>query len=94
MAQHREDLKVTQVRRLESDGAVKALCDVSVDGRLLIRGMRVVDGKKGLFVSMPRVQGRDSKWYDTVTALTDEIRHDLTRIVLEAYQATAETAAT
>ncbi|MCK5177996.1 MAG: septation protein SpoVG family protein, partial [Candidatus Omnitrophica bacterium] len=52
---------------------------------LLIKGVRVMDGKKGLFVSMPREQSKDKKWYDTIRCLTDEIRDQITETVLSAY---------
>jgi DNA-binding cell septation regulator SpoVG len=46
----------------------------------------VVDGSKGLFVSMPRHQGKDGKWYDTVTTSTKELKQQLAEVVLEAYK--------
>ena len=46
---------------------------------------RVVKGKNGLFVSMPRQQGKDGKWYDNVTALTEVAKEEVGRVVLEAY---------
>ena len=50
--------KVEKMFRLPDAGALKAFVDVSVNDALVIKGIRVVDGKKGLFVSMPKEQGR------------------------------------
>ena len=78
--------EVAGFHKLNGEGKTKAFCDVSVSGTLLIRGFRVVDGKNGLFVSMPRRQGRDGQWYETVTPLSDEVRGRLSGLVLGAYQ--------
>ncbi len=80
------DLAVKRLIRFEGQGSLKAFCDLAIGERLLIKGLRVVEGKNGLFVSMPRQQGKDAKWYDNVVALTKEIKQEVNRVVLEAYQ--------
>ena len=83
----REALKlaVTRIHKLEGDGATKAFCDMSVMDSLVINGLRVVEGKDGLFVSMPREAGKDGKWYNTVIPLSREIKDEIEKVVLEAY---------
>ena len=80
------DLAVKRLIRFEGQGSLKAFCDLAIGERLLIKGLRVVEGKNGLFVSMPRQQGKDAKWYDNVVALTKEIKQEVNRVVLDAYQ--------
>ena len=82
-----EDLKfaVTRMHKLNGDGALKAFCDISVLDSLVINGLRVVEGKDGLFVGMPQEAGKDGKWYNTVIPLKREIKDEIERIVLEAY---------
>ena len=82
-----EDLKlaVTRIHKLDGDGALKAFCDISVLDSLVINGLRVVEGKDGLFVGMPQEAGKDGKWYNTVIPLRREIKDEIERIVLEAY---------
>ncbi len=79
-------LSVGRLVRFEGPGSVRAYCDLNIGGAFLIKGLRVVDGKKGLFVSMPRQQGKDAKWYDNVVALTKEAKEEVERVVLDAYQ--------
>lgn len=83
------DLSVKRLIRFDGGGTLKAYCDLAVDNRFLIKGLRVVEGKSGLFVSMPRQQGKDSNWYDTVVALDKETKKAVGRVVLEAYEQTA-----
>ena len=77
---------VKRLVKFEGNGSVKAYCDLAVGDLFLLKGLRVVTGKKGLFVSMPRQLGKDGKWYDHVVALTDETRKEVGRVVLAAYQ--------
>jgi len=81
------DIKVIKIHRLSGDGHVKAFVDIGVNEVFLIKGLRVIEGKKGLFVSMPVEQGKDEKWYERVRCLNEDIRSLITQKVLEAYTA-------
>ncbi len=82
------DWTVKRLNKLDdSTGSLKAFCDVAVAEAVLIKGIKVVEGKKGLFVSMPREQGKDGQWYSTVIPLTKEVHRQLSEVVLRAYQA-------
>jgi len=78
-------ISVSRIYKLETDSKLKAFADVSFSG-IVIKGFSVVNGEKGLFVSMPRHQGKDGKWYDTVYPETKELKQQLSEVVLEAYQ--------
>lgn len=81
------ELEVKRVTRVDGKGATKAFCDVAINGSYLIKGLKVVDGKNGLFVSMPREQGRNGQWYDTFLPLTPTAKGQLSDTVLEAFGA-------
>ncbi len=80
-------IEVVRLNRLDGEGRLKAFCDISLFDALIIKGLRVVDGKNGLFVSLPREQGKDGKWYQTVRPLNREIIKVIESTVLEAYAA-------
>jgi len=80
-------IEVVRLNRLEGDGSLKAFCDISFFNTLIIKGLRVVNGKNGLFVSMPREQGKDGKWYQTVKPLSNEVKKVIEHAVLESYAA-------
>lgn len=81
------EVSVKRVTKLNGDGSVKAFCDVAIAEAYLIKSVKVVEGKNGLFVSMPREQSKTGKWYDTVAPLTKEARAQLSQVVLDAYNA-------
>ena len=80
-------ITVKRINRMDGTRNLKAFCDLEVAETFLIKGVRVVEGKNGLFVSMPQEQGKDGNWYDTVFPLTKEARKQVSEVVLTAYQA-------
>lgn len=80
------EIEVKRINPLDGEGALRAFCDVVVGGSFLVKGIRVVEGKKGVFVSMPQEMGKDGNWYDTVIPLTKEARQQISETVLAAYQ--------
>ena len=79
------EIKVLKVHRIEGQNRIKAFVDVSINDALLIKGVRIVEGNKGLFVSMPVEQGRNEKWYERVRCLNKSIRDEIANAVLTAY---------
>jgi len=78
-------LEVARMHKLEGDGALKAFVDILIGDSFLIKGMRIIEGKNGLFVGMPREQGKDGKWYSNVLPITKEAKEVLVEALLEAY---------
>lgn len=68
-------------------GNLKAYIDICIDEALIIKGLRVMDGKNGLFVSLPSVKNKnDEKYYETVSCTNQEVKDDLSGTVLVAYK--------
>ncbi len=76
---------VSRIYRFEGDSKLKAFVDVSLSG-FVIKGLRIVEGKNGLFLGMPRHQGKDGNWYNTVYTNNKELHRELTNLVLTAYK--------
>jgi DNA-binding cell septation regulator SpoVG len=51
-----------------------------------IRGVRVVDGEKGLFVSMPQSKDKDDVYHDVAFPINGDLRKELTKAVLDKYE--------
>ena len=78
-------IQVSRIYRVDGESKLKAFADVSFAG-IVVKGFSVVDGSKGLFVSMPRHQGKDGKWYNTVYPASKELKAQLSAVVLTAYK--------
>ncbi len=87
MAVQELELAVKRVTKRDGNGALKAFCDVAIGRAFLIKGVKVVEGKNGLFVSMPREQGKNGRWYETMVPMSQGIRDHLSQLVLAAYSA-------
>ncbi len=81
------DFKIIKIHRLPDGNRIKAFVDLGINDALLIKGIRIVDGQKGLFVCMPQEQGKNEKWYERVRCLNDDVRMSINKKVLEAYKA-------
>lgn len=78
-------MKVSEVKVSKlSEGKVKALASITLDGAFVVTGVKVVDGAKGLFVTMPQTKKED-KYFDVVFPLGKELRAEIQDKVLEAY---------
>ena len=62
------DVEVADIRKITGDGNLKAFADVRLGGSLLIKGVSVMKGKNGVFVSMPRKASKDGRWFDVLEA--------------------------
>ncbi len=80
-----QDLKVVRLYRFDGDSKIKAFADVAI-GDFVVKGLRVLQGKKGLFLGLPQDKAKDGKWYNTFLPVTKEARENLTEVVLAAYQ--------
>ena len=87
------DVEVADIRKIVGDGTLKAFADVKFGGDLVVKGFSVVQGKRGVFVSMPRKAGKDGRWFDILTPLSEALKQELEGKVLEAYDKETDGAA-
>ncbi len=78
------EVEVADIRKITGDGNLKAFADVRVGGSLLIKGVCVMKGKSGIFVSMPRKASKDGRWFDVLEA-EDSLKSEIEEKVLESY---------
>ena len=52
-----------KIDRMVNSGNVKAIASVSLDGMFVVKNLKIMDGRKGLFVSMPQetYSGKDGQ---------------------------------
>ena len=65
-------------------GKIRAFFDIRTDEGFVVKGFKLVNGVKGLFVGFPSQKGQDDEYYDTVWAET-ELRDKLTQIAINEY---------
>ena len=78
---------------LKKGEALKGFASVLVADSIMVTGVRIVQGKHGLFISMPqRKNPTTGEYTDVAFPISKEKREELQKLVLEAYaqQASAE----
>ncbi len=78
-------IEVSRIHKVSGDTKLKAFVDISLGG-VVVKGLRIVQGVNGLFLAMPRHQGKDGRWYNTVYPSTKEIYEQISRQALTAYK--------
>jgi stage V sporulation protein G len=66
--------------------SLRALASVKVCDAVYLTGLRVVEGKNGLFVAMPNRKTGDGDYQDIYFPASKAMRDELQNSVLEAYR--------
>lgn len=64
----------------------KAFIDLELDGTLVIKGLTLVEGGNGLFLSFPSTKGKDGNYYNSVYSLDKEWRGILQDACIKKYK--------
>lgn len=83
-------MEITDVRvsiTNDKDRRLKAFVNVTFDHCFAVRGMKVIEGPKGLFLSMPRRKRSDGSSQDIAHPINNEMRRKLEDSILAAYHA-------
>lgn len=86
-------MEVSEVRLslLKTDNAVRAIGSFSLDGAFAVRGIRVMEDKKGHnFVAFPSREKQDGSYEDIAFPLSKELYASITGAILEEYKSQVE----
>ena len=81
------DVKVFPSQR---DGNLLASANITLGGCFAVKGLRVMDGKNGIFVTMPDRKDGQGKFQDICHPTTKEMREAINSAVLGEYQRAVE----
>ncbi len=77
---------ITEVRVTRRDEVkLKAFVSVTLSDALVIRDLKVIQGRERLFLAMPSRPGKDGSHQDIVHPICREFRKKLEEAVLDAY---------
>lgn len=83
-------LYVHNVNKYENENSrIKAFADVTIGNAITLKGIKLIEGEKGVLVGMPSTKGKDKddndKYFDKFYAKSDEARTALLDTFLDAY---------
>ena len=80
-------MEITEIRlTMRNEAKLKAFANVTFDNAFVIRGMKIINGNKGLFISMPSKKRPDGTYQDVAHPVNTEMRRRVEKAVLNAYQ--------
>ena len=80
-------MNITDVRVFltSKGGATKAFASVTFDDCFVVKDLRIVDGKNGLFVAMPSRRDQNGEFRDICHPINTDTRNSIQDAVLDKY---------
>ncbi|HOP74475.1 MAG TPA: septation regulator SpoVG [Bacillota bacterium] len=78
-----------RLRKVNTDGKMKAIASITIDDAFVVRDIRVIEGQNGLFVAMPSRKTPDGEFRDIAHPITPEARELIQSAILREYETTA-----
>jgi stage V sporulation protein G len=80
-------MKITEVNvNLRDEERLKAFVNITFDDVFVIRGLKVIEGQRGLFVCMPSRRLDDGSHRDIAHPISNEFRQEIEDRVLAEYE--------
>lgn len=79
-----------RIRRVEKEGKMRAVVSITIDEEFVVHDIKVIEGEKGLFIAMPSRKAADGEYRDIAHPINSKTRETIQKIILDKYQAEAE----
>ena len=80
-------MDITEIRvTLRDEERLRGFANVTFDDAFVIRGMKIIQGNNGFFVSMPSRKRPDGTYQDIAHPINKEMRDLIEHEVLAAYE--------
>lgn len=81
-------MQITEVKvyPVKENGRLKAYATIVFDNNFIIRDLKIIEGDKGFFVSMPSRRRKDGSFRDIVHPLNSDTRTMIENMVVEEYK--------
>ena len=77
-----------RVRKINSDGRMKAVVSVTFDNAFVVHDIKVIEGLDKLFIAMPSRKTPEGEFKDIAHPINAETRELLHQCILEKYEET------
>lgn len=83
------DVRIKKITE-EKFGKLRAYADITLDGCLVIHGLKLMEGENGFFVAMPSRKVFNNEYKDIVHPINSELRKHITEVVIKKYNVTED----
>ena len=78
---------ITEVNiNLRDEDKLKAFVNITFDDVFVVRGLKVIQGKSGLFVCMPSRKLNDGTYKDIAHPINNDFRQTMEGLILSRYE--------
>jgi stage V sporulation protein G len=86
-------MKITEVKiyPVEDGGRLKAYATMVFDDCFIVRDLKIIEGDKGFFISMPSRKRKDGSFRDIVHPLNSQTRTDVEKTIVDEFTKSLET---
>ena len=78
------DVRVRMVKK--DDSKLKAVASITIDDCFVVHDIKIIEGSEGYFIAMPSRKTADGQYKDIAHPIKTEIREELIKIILEAFE--------
>ena len=79
--------QITQImiRKINVSNNIKVLANIILNDAILITGIKIINGKDGLFVAMPSKKKLSGYYFDTVSIFDENLKKEFSNAILDEY---------
>lgn len=78
------DIRVRPVEK--TDGKMKAVASITIDGEFVVHDIKVLESEKGLFIGMPSKKDGNGEYKDVAHPLNTTTRNSIQDAVIAKYK--------
>ncbi|MCX7727081.1 MAG: septation regulator SpoVG [Chitinispirillaceae bacterium] len=76
-----------KIKLKKNDPKLKAFASITFDDCFVLKGLKVINGSKGYFVSMPSRRTKKGEFKDIAHPITNEMRKKIETAIIDAFEA-------
>ena len=85
-------MTITEVKVVPRSGdSLKAFASIIIDNAFIIKNIKIIEGKNGLFISMPSLKNKDGEFRDIAHPINSEARKEIETLIFDKYNETVQT---
>ncbi len=74
-----------RIRHVETEGKLRAVASITIDGEFVVHDIKIIDGDKGWFIAMPSRKASGGEYKDIAHPIQTSTREWLQNMILEKY---------
>lgn len=64
---------------------LKAFVNIVIDDAFIIKNIKIIDGKNGLFIAMPSQKNKNGEYRDIAHPLNTDTRNEIEKLIINKY---------